>query len=300
VARHRKVIIAGAGPAGISAAIFLVRAGFDPLLLEQGLPGGLMHHANLIESYPGFPGGVEGPDLAERFCDHLKKVGGSIVKAKVTGVKPGDGGRHLVSSSLGEFDCKALIIATGTQPIQVEIQGAHGMLDRRIFYDLTGLIALAGIAERVVVYGGGDAAFDYGMNLVKRGFQVTVLCRSEPRCLPLLRSRATEAGISVLEGKSIEVAKDREQKIVLELEGGKTIEADRLLIACGRTPHLELIDPTVRSRIRLTDLPETGVPGLYLAGDVVANKHRQVGIAVGSGISAAMCAARYLREEGSE
>ena len=295
-----KVTIIGAGPAGIAAAIFLQRGGFDPLLLEMGIPGGLLRHADVVENYPGFPRGVTGPQLAELFCSHLKEVGGVVTKARVIGVKQGREESFITSSSIGEFLSKAVIVATGTKAKKVEMRGIQRNLGNRVFYDLYDLLAVSKMDEKIVVYGGGDAAFDQGINLSRRGYRVTVLCRSKSRCLPLLRERAEKNGLLVVEGRSIKKVEEGMEGVMLELGGDVAIDASRLLIACGRESRLELLDPSLRARIRFGNLPDTGIPGLYLAGDVVADGKRQVGIAVGSGISAAMSAEFYLRGVTSE
>ncbi len=288
--------IVGAGPAGIAAAIFLQRAGLDPLLLEMRIPGGLLRYADVVENYPGFPEGATGPQLAELFHGHLKKVGGSVTEATVTGISKGWEGDFVVASSGGERISRAVIVATGTRAVEVDVPGIQPTLGRRAFYDLFDLLAASKAGESIVVYGGGDAAFDQGLNLRRRGHPVTVLCRSRARCLPLLRERAGTNGVSVLEGRPLRGAEEGPEGIALELEGGMTIGADRLLIACGREPRLESLDRSLRTEVRFDRPPDAGVPGLYLAGDVVADGKRQVAVAVGSGVAAAMMAERYVRE----
>jgi thioredoxin reductase (NADPH) len=266
------------------------------LILEMGRPGGLLRQANLVENYPGFPGGKSGQDLAELFHSQLESVGGTITKAEVFAVRRGSDDTYAASSSIGELKSDVVIIATGTRPRRLEVPKADSLVGRRLFYDVHDLLSAAGRSESVVVYGGGDAAFDYGMNLNRRGHEVTLICRSKPRALPLLRKRAAEARISVLEDRPIVGAREGTTGIVLEFRTGEEMKTNRLLVACGRTPSLDLIDPSLRAQIRFDNPPGSGVPGLYLAGDVIAVGKRQVGIAVGSGISAAMLAEHYLRE----
>jgi thioredoxin reductase (NADPH) len=290
-----EVIVIGAGPAGIAATIYLKRGGFDPLLFESEQPGGLLRCANLVENYPGFPGGIEGPQLVELFCRHLESVGGTVTKAAVNMLRPKGDGSFIASSSIGEFTARAVIIATGTKARRIELPGMTKLEGRTVFYHLIELLAQVKNGEDIVIYGGGDAAFDQGIDLRKRGHRVTVLSRSRPRCLPLLLERALAIDVRTIEGRSIKMVNEQGKELLLELDDSGTIRADRLLIACGRESRLEMLDPSILAGIGPVDRPVTNTPGLYLAGDVVSGEKRQVGIAVGSGISSAMAAEGYLR-----
>lgn len=290
------VTIVGAGPAGISAAIYLQRAGFEPLLLEEDVPGGLLRRAMVVENYPGFPEGIAATRLADLFCEHLQTLGGSVTKASVDRLSRSDDGTYTVSTSVEEHLSRAVIVATGTKAKIIAIEGLRAAEGHRVFYDLLKLLAIARAREKIVVYGGGDAAFDLGLNLSQRGHEVVILCRSRAHCLPLLRERADQNSIRVVEGRSIVRVMDR-KRFRLELEGMETIEADRLLIACGREPRLDILGPSLVGLLMSGDRTSvTGIPGLYLAGDVVADGRRQVGIAIGSGLTAAMLAEQYLRK----
>lgn len=291
----KKVTIIGAGPAGISAAIYLWRAGLEPLLMEEDAPGGLLRQAGKVENYPGFSEGIPAARLIGRFIEHLQSVGGSVVRASVERISRDDDGTYTVSTPVEAHRTRAAIVATGTKPKRVAIDGARAAQGHQVFYDLLELMERSKPGERVVIYGGGDAAFDLGLNLCQRGYRTAIVCRSRARCLPLLRARAERDGIRVMEGGSITRVSSGES-LRLELDGAKHIEADRLLIACGRDPRLDILEPSLGARLRSGGPPAAGVPGIYLAGDVGADMKRQVGIAVGSGLTAAMLAEQYLRK----
>ncbi len=292
----RPVTIVGAGPAGISAAIYLQRAGFEPLVLEKDVPGGLLRRASMVENYPGFPEGIAATGLADLFLEHFQRSGGSVSKASVERLSRRADGTYAVTTSIGEHRSRAVIVATGTRARTIDIMGLQAAEGHRVFYDLLQLLATTGPRERIVVYGGGDAAFDLGLNLDQRGHEVVIVCRSRSRCLPLLRERAGQAHIRVVEGRSITRVVDGEM-LRLELEEKETIETDRLLIACGREPQLDVLDPLLIDLLMSGDRTSVaGIPGLYLAGDVLADGRRQVGIAIGSGLTAAMLAEQYLRK----
>lgn len=294
MAARRKIVIIGAGPAGIAAGIYLQRGGWDPLLLESETPGGLLCHANLVENYPGFPGGIAGPQLANTFCRQLEDIGGRVTEARVSLVSQEDRG-FVTASSAGEFLSNAVIVATGTKPKKVVLKGLKKCLGGRVHYDLGELLAKSKASERIVVYGGGDVAFDQGINLRQRGYNVIVLCRSRARCLRLLRERAEKNGVLVIEGSSIKMVSGGSEGLTFMLEGEETIDAHRLLVSCGREPCLDVLNPSLRAKMSSEAILGTGVPGLYLAGDVAAGSKRQVGIAVGSGIQAAMSAEFFLK-----
>ena len=287
--------IVGAGPAGLSAAIYLQRAGFGPLVLERDIPGGLLRRASVVENYPGFPGGIAAARLADLFLEQFRDLGGEVMKASADRLSRCDDGTYAIATSAGTHRSDAVIVATGTKARSIDIDGSRAAGSHRVFHDILDLLDSARPGERVTIYGGGDAAFDHGLNLVGEGFEVAIVCRSKARCLPLLRVRADRAGIRVVEGRPITRVVGGE-RLGLEIEGVGMIKTDRLLMACGREPRLDLLDPSLIARFMNgdgTSMPSA--PGLYLAGDVVAEGRRQVGIAVGSGLTAAMMADRYLR-----
>lgn len=295
-----RVTIVGAGPSGLAAAIYLHRAGMSPLLLERGTPGGLVRSANLVENYPGFPGGVTGVDLAARFERHLTEVGCPLKKADARHVSVQLDG-FKTKTDVGDFNSHCVIIATGTRPKRANLPGGANLVGVKIFDEITDVPQAPGRTRQTLILGGGDAAFDYALNLEARGNEVVIVSRSAPRCLPLLRERAERKGVEVHTGaKSISVIEQKDGLLLSCISGGRRIElrGDWMLRALGRIPNIEVLEPGLRRRIgALSGIPETAVPGLYLAGDVARASHRQTGIAVGDGIQAAMLAKEYLEDK---
>ena len=292
-----EVTIIGAGPAGMSAAIYLQRAGLSPVLLERAEPGGLLRSANWVENYPGFPDGIPGRDLATRFKDQLRQVGAKVTSTEVRSVKRVRWGFQ-IKSGLGDRTSRAVILATGTRPAKVAIRGASELAGKRVFSELNELpSSLKG--KRLIIIGGGDAAFDYALGLRERGAQIVVVSRSEPCCLPLLRDRTEALGIEVVIGASPRGVRRTKDGLILTCDAGGSevdLAGDMLLMACGRVPNIEVLGPSLRrgASASRNGLPETRVRGLFLSGDVVRDKQRQTGIAVGDGIRAAMLAEEYL------
>ena len=285
----------------MASAMYLHRAGFAPLLLERGERGGLLRNANLVENYPGFPGGIKGVDLVERFSKQLDALDIRVTKAEVKLVSK-SGGVFRIKSDIGEFSSRAVIVASGTRPRKSLLRGSDGLLGSKVFNELVDMPLEKVAGKHVVVIGGGDAAFDYALNLQGRGCDVTIISRSEPKCLSLLRARAEAGGIEValrVVPKQVTVVP---RGVSLQCTRGKDrlkFSADYILLACGREPNDEMLSPALRRQVdKATAIPETNVPGLYLAGDLVRGRHRQTGIAVGDGIRAAMLAEEYLPGRG--
>jgi len=292
----REVAVIGAGPSGIAASIYLKRAGLVPLIMERADPGGLLRSANLVENYPGFPDGVTGLELASRFVQHLVSLGVRVMNARVMEVSR-IGKIFEIESDRGRFASRALIVATGTRARRIGIEGASALEGSRLFYDIEE--ALLGGGDRTIIVGGGDAAFDYALNLSNHGKRVMIVSRSPPRSLPLLRERVKEKSIIVHVAHTPERVYEEGDSVVLlcrSRDGLKEFRGDAVLIACGRTPNLEPLGPDIRDALREAPIPETGIPGLYLVGDVARGAHRQTGIAVGDGIMAAMLVVDYLKE----
>ncbi|MFQ5884113.1 MAG: NAD(P)/FAD-dependent oxidoreductase [Thermoplasmata archaeon] len=291
----RDVVIIGAGPAGISASVYLQRIGLKPLVLEKGRTGGLLLNANLVENYPGFPDGIGGRELADLFKEQLDHWGIEVRRCEVRMVVPVDGRFKLLTSE-DEIESRAVVLATGTKPKKAGILGENELKGARVFYEIRDMPEEEG-RDHIVV-GSGDAAFDYAMNLSRRARRVDIVYRSsKPKCIGLLLER-------VLERENIYLFPDTEPDSLSEVngrlrlscstsEGEKHLDADYVLIACGREPNWVEVEGTeVASTIG--DDCETSVPGLYVAGDVKRGRFRQVGIAVGDGLHTAMSIADFL------
>ena len=255
-----------------------------------------------MENYPGFAGGISGASLVERFSKQLDLLGIRVTKADVRKISRVQG-IFLIESDGGNFSALTVIAATGTRPKTTSLRGSRHLHGSKVFEELAD-IPLAQVAgKKVIVLGGGDAAFDYSLSLLGRGSDVTIVSRSEPRCLSLLRARADAAGAEVIVGAVPESLKDFTRGIQLQCrKGNERIEftADYVLMACGREPNVELLDDNLRRKAgRAPKIPETGVPGFFIAGDVVRGPHRQTAIAAGDGVRAAMLVEEYLRKRES-
>ncbi len=289
-----EVIIIGAGPAGLAAAIQLRRYGIHPLLFERGEVGGLLRNANLVENYPGFPRGISGARLVKLFARQASNVGVVVTQAEVTSIAY-DQGLFQVRTSQGSYLSRLAVIATGTKPLRIADLFIPGELQDRVFYEVHELVNIEG--KSVVIIGGGDAAFDYALNLAKKN-HVTILNRGEkPKCLPLLWERARVVDSIAYHDQTF-VQKIRKcpksgmlvdcQTPACELQ----FHADYLLIAIGREANMDCLSAELIQQTPM--LEKQGI--LYIIGDVKNGIFRQTSIAVGEGVLTAMKVYRYLKE----
>lgn len=289
-----EVIIIGAGPAGLATALQLKRYGINPLIFERDQIGGLLHNANLVENYPGFPGGISGPELVRIFKDHVRVNSLRIKPKNVDGLTHHDGVFQVVTSDRS-FQARIVVIATGTKPrifTDFEIPDDTREL---IFYEIYPLLDRK--EQRIAIVGAGDAAFDYALNLGKRN-DVLVLNRGEEiSCLPLLWERAKDIpSITYLPNISISrLESNPGHDMLLECstpDGPKSIQVDMLIGAIGRDAQLDFISGQFSKKaIQLVSHGD-----LYYVGDVTNGLYRQTAIAVGDGILAAMKIYRRLEE----
>ena len=283
--------IIGGGPAGIAASIYLKRAGFDIVLFEKNEIGGLLNNANIVENYPGFPRGIKGYELCNLMNAHLKRWNIYPVKEEVIEIEFKNNCFNLTTKK-GIENFKYIIFATGTNPKKIGIPGEDNIFNKYLFYEIRYLLPIIKPDITVIIIGGGDAAFDYSLNLIEKNVNVELFFRSEkPKCLPLLQERVNKFSKINLHSSFnlIEIKKDKE-KIIVEFEtkdkSKKKIQADFILIACGRIPNTSLLKEKMM---------ENNISGLYIAGDVSKDKFRQIGIAIGEGIQAAMKIEKQLR-----
>lgn len=295
------VAIVGAGPAGLAAAIYLARAGWNIMLIERSHVGGLLRNANAVENYPGLEKPLKGDLLADIMAKQVKSLGVRITKGDVSVMRRMKTCMRMgfaLGISKETIRAQNVIIATGTRPVLYRLPGIE-TIKSRLFYEPADLLKKDIIDKRVVIIGGGDAAFDYALNLRAAGTDVAVVCRGRTKCLPLLKKRALELGVLLLENYTpLNIVKDRTWGgvFILQIKGTGNIVSlpgDYLLAACGREPVMPALDGI---ELKKKNAVDTGVPGLYLAGDLIRGTKRQVGIAVGDGILAAMLADERLRK----
>ncbi|MBW2525122.1 MAG: thioredoxin-disulfide reductase [Deltaproteobacteria bacterium] len=312
----RNTIIVGSGPAGLTASIYAARANLKPLCIEGfnagGLiPGGQLMFTTDVENYPGFPDGITGPELMQRFREQAEKQGTELVTADVTKV---DLGKRPFEVWVDD-DCyrgKTLILATGARANYLGLPNeellknkgvsACAVCDGALYRD-----------KRAVVVGGGDVAVEEAIYLTSLCAEVTLIHRrDELRASKAMADRAlANDKLKILWNHVVVDVKDVAQDMVtaVTVENVKTGErsdypTDALFLAIGHTPMTELF----QGQLELHDngyikvepgTAKTSVPGVFAAGDVHDFVYRQAVTAAGSGCMAALEAERWLASEGA-
>lgn len=289
------VIIMGAGPAGLATALQLNRYGIVPLVFERDLLGGLLRNANLVENYPGFPDGITGRDLVNLFEKQAQVNSLKIIYEDVNHLNYLDG-FFQVTTSHKDYQSHIVVIATGTKPRVFPDLKIPDSLTDRVFYEVYPVLSLE--SKRIAIVGGGDAAFDYALNLCRNN-DVLILNRSENiSCLPLLwdRAKASSRITYLADTHILQVTPALDQSISLDINtaaGPDSIQVDVLIGAIGREPQLDFLSGHFSEKA--IQLERQGC--LYYVGDVVNGLYRQTAIAVGNGTLAAMKIFRLLREK---
>lgn len=296
------VIIAGAGPAGMSAAVYTSRANMSTLMIERGVPGGQMANTEEIENYPGYDH-ILGPDLSNKMFEHAQKFGAKYEYGEITGVEDFQTYK-LVKTSSGEYKGRSLIIATGAASRRLGIPGEDKFAGRGVSWCAVCDGAFFKNKE-VVVIGGGDSAVEEGNYLTRFANKVTIVHRRDQfRAQKILQERVfSNPKIEVIwDTVADEVLGDQKVSGVV-LRNVKTGEkrehaCDGVFIYVGMDPLSEpfkALGITNEQGYILTDEEmQTKVQGIFAAGDVRQKTLRQVVTATNDGSIAAISAQHYV------
>jgi len=298
-----QLIIIGGGPAGLSAGLYATRARLSTLLIERAIPGGQIINAELVENYPGFPQGISGAELGSLMEQQATKYGLEIIMAEVEGVEVGEE-EKIVHTSEGQYRAKALIIAGGSEHGKLGVPGEEELRGRGVSYCAT--CDGAFFKDQVIaVVGGGNVAINDALFLTRFASKVIVIHRRDQLRATKIVSEGALARpkIEFLWDTVVESIGGDGQVRELGLRNVKTgteskLEVSGIFVAVGLRPNTGYLEGVValspEGFILVNDQMETGVPGVFAAGDIRAGSARQVSSAVGDGATAAISAERYL------
>ena len=297
------VVIIGAGPAGLAAAVYTGRARLNTLILEKGMPGGQILLTDLVENYPGFPEGVVPFQLMEDFRKHAEKFGAKIETDESKKIQKQDDLWH-VSGVKGEYPTRAVIIATGSVYRKLGLPGEAKLTGRGVSYCATCDGAFFKDKE-VAVVGGGDNALTEALFLTKFCRAVKVIHRRDQfRAEKILQERIFDNDKTEVLWDSVveEISgEDRFESITIKnVKDNKTsrLKLDGLFISIGMDPNSEfvkeLVDLDEWGEIKVSQNMSTSQPGIFAAGDVTDACPEQMATAVGTGVAAALAVDEYL------
>jgi thioredoxin reductase (NADPH) len=307
------VIIVGAGPAALSAAIYTTREDIDTLLFERGVIGGLIAITDWVDNYPGFPEGVAGLTLADELRKQAERFGAVIELGEVTKLIDEGKYKHLETTS-GDMYAKAILLATGTDYKKVGVPGekeyyAHGVhycatCDGAFYRD-----------KKLVVVGGGNSAVQEAMFLTRFASHIDLLCRSDH----LRASEVLQHDLKDKHADKITVHYNTttdeivgENNAVTKVIGtdkvaGKKVEfeTDGVFVFVGLKPNTEFLKDSAielddMGFVKMSDDLETSIPGVYGAGDMRSGSTMQIATATGEGATAALRIREYLVEHARE
>ena len=300
------IAIIGAGPAGLTAALYARRAGYSTIVFEMGVPGGQAATTEVIDNYPGFPNGVGGSELMMKFYEQALSFGAEIKFEQVEHLEL-KGEVKTVKTVAGKvYEAKVVVLATGAHPRMLGIENEGKLRGRGISYCAT-CDGFFFKDKDVCIFGGGDTAVDEALYLSKICKSVTVFHRRDE-----LRANKHSQELAFAKDNirfvwnSLPVAflgKDKLESVRTKdkLSGDETVwQFDGAFIFVGYLPNAELFSDVLEvdalSYVVTNDEMATSLEGVYAIGDVRAKKMRQVSTAVGDGGSLIHDIDRYFRE----
>jgi thioredoxin reductase (NADPH) len=300
------LVIIGGGPAGLAAAIYAAREGIDAIVVEASALGGQAGISDRIDNYPGFPDGISGADLAERFVTQARRYGVELLAAVSVTALERDGEDLVTSLSSGqELTSPAVIVATGSTYRRLEVPGEDELIGAGVHFCATCDGPFYKGADEVIVIGGGNSALEEGLHLSEFAHRVRVLAKSALTASSLLEERVrtdpqfvihTDMDVVGLEGDRGQfeavIARDRDDGTV------RRFPAAAAFVFIGLRPNSAFLSADFERDdagfLVTGPTMQTSVTGVFAAGDVRSGSTKQLGSAVGDGIAALLMTRRHL------
>ncbi|WP_281190790.1 thioredoxin-disulfide reductase [Staphylococcus schleiferi] len=297
------VAIIGAGPAGMTAAVYASRANLKTVMIERGVPGGQMANTEEVENFPGFEM-ISGPDLSNKMFDHSKKFGAEYKYGDIKGIED-KGDYKVIDLGTSEIEATAVIIATGAEYKKIGVPGEEQLGGRGVSY-----CAVCDGAffknKNVYVVGGGDSAVEEGTYLTKFADNVTIVHRRDQlRAQKILQDRAFKnEKIDFIWNHTLKSVNEKDGKVgsltlVSTVDGTEqTVDADGLFVYIGMKPLTQPFEnlgiTNEAGYIVANPDMSTAVKGIYVAGDVREKGLRQIVTATSDGSIAAESVQAYI------
>ncbi|HSD22670.1 MAG TPA: FAD-dependent oxidoreductase [Anaeromyxobacter sp.] len=300
------VAVIGAGPAGLTAAIYAARARLRTLVLDEGIPGGQVKTTHKVSNYPGFPDDVKGADLAAAFAAQAERFGARIRRSvEITRHDLTATPKTLELDEEETVEARAVIVATGAKPRPLGVPGEQLFKGRGISYCATCDGAYFE-GKDIHVIGGGNSALEESLFLTQFARSVTIVhqfmdFQAEPASV---QEALANPRIQVLLGHEPrgfhgETVLERLEVEELATKERKTLRTDGVFVFIGMVPRTDLLAPYVSlaqgGYVETTESMETQLPGVYAAGDIRVKRFRQITTAVADGTIAALAAQKHLR-----
>lgn len=306
-AEHHEVVMIGAGPSALSAAIYTTREDIDTVLLEKGVVGGLAAITDQVDNYPGFEEGVTGLALAEKLEKQAERFGADIRYGEVTNIEANTKDHTVtVSTADGTYSAKAVLIATGSDYKKIGVPGEEEYFGRGVHYCATCDGAFYR-DKKLVVVGGGNSAIQEALFLTRFTSHIDLLVRSTVKASEVLqhelKKAVHEGKITVHLGTVTDeiVGENNLVKKVIATQNGKKKEykTDGVFVFVGLLPNTQFLKDT---KIKLDETGfvktdenlMTAIPGVFASGDVRSGATMQIASAVGEGATAALKIREYL------
>ena len=301
--------IVGGGPAGLAAAIYAAREGIDTVVIERSALGGQAGVTNRIDNYPGFPEGISGDELAQRFADQAGRFGVELLSAVAADAISRDassGDLQMSLSSGDDLGAHATILAPGCTYRRLDVPGETDLIGASVHFCSTCDGPFYRGADSLAVIGGGNSALEEGLFLTQFADRVRIIHRGdELGGSQVLRDKVLgHPRIDLTLGTAVEAMQGDGSRTALtlrELESGETetFAPNGVFVFIGLQPNTAFLPAEIetdeRGFIRTNGQFETTMPGVFAAGDSRAGSTKQLGAAVGEGITALMMAREYLQ-----
>lgn len=301
----RDVIMIGAGPSALAAAVYTTREDIDTILYEKGAIGGLAAITDMVDNYPGFPDGIEGMTLAGLLEKQAERFGAHIEFGDVSAIRD-EGGVKVVTVDGNDVKAKTILIATGSDYNKIGVPGEAEYYGRGVHYCATCDGAFYR-DKRLVVIGGGNSALQEAIFLTRFTTHIDLLVRSTIKASEVLQHDLKEyidnGKITVHLGTApVEiVATDGKVHLVRAMKDGKAVdfETDGVFVFVGLKPNTQFlagsgIELDTQGLIKTDNKLETNISGIFASGDVRSGATMQIASAVGEGASAALSIREHL------